>query len=60
VNDLDLAIVDRAGRRHEILDRSNNHEQLTLSLPAGLYYIEVKAANVPVPQQSYALIVSAD
>ncbi len=59
VNDLDLAIVDASGRRHEILDRVNNNEHLQLLLPAGTYRIEVRGENVPISKQSYALVVSA-
>lgn len=60
VNDLDLAVIDSQGRRQEILDRTNNHEHLSISLSPGTYQIEVRGANVPMSKQGYALIVSAD
>ena len=59
VNDLDLAIVEASGRRHELSDRINNNEHLAVSLPAGTYQIEVRGVNVPISKQAYALIVSA-
>lgn len=60
VNDLDLAVIDSQGRRQEILDRTNNHEHLSISLSPGTYQIEVRGENVPMSKQGYALIVSAD
>ncbi len=60
VNDLDIAVIDSQGRRQEILDRTNNHEHLAISLSPGTYQIEVRGANVPMSKQGYALIVSAD
>ncbi len=58
VNDLDIAVIDRAGRRIEVLDRKNNFEHLEVELPAGGYQIEVRGFNVPIGKQPYALIVS--
>lgn len=58
VNDLDIAVLDRSGRRIEVLDRKNNFEHLEAELPAGMYQIEVRGYNVPLGKQPYALIVS--
>ncbi len=59
VNDLDLAIIDSTGKRYEIGDHTNNNEHVAVQLPAGIYQIEVRGANVPITKQPYALVVSA-
>ncbi len=62
VNDLDLVLVDQAGREIKNLnDHINNHELIEMNLPAGQYQIEVRAGRVPQPRQggqSFALVYS--
>lgn len=63
VNDLDLAVVDPAGRRLypnglTAPDRVNNVEQVTIAATqAGTYRVEVTAASVPMGPQRFALVV---
>jgi hypothetical protein len=67
VNDLDLCLVDAAGRRtwgnhppgeEGRPDRVNTVEVIAVGdLPAGSYVLEVAGANVPEAPQPYALAV---
>jgi hypothetical protein len=60
VNDLDLSLVSVSGPRIDRQDRANNHEFMSLQVNPGDYRIEVRGANVPMGQQPYALIVTAE
>ncbi len=62
VNDLDLKVIDPAGKEITLADRVNNTEMLELSgLAAGDYRIIVKGVNVPQGKggrQPYALVAT--
>ncbi len=60
VNDLDLSLVSVSGPRVDRQDRANNHEFMSLQVNPGDYRLEVRGANVPMGQQPYALIVTAE
>jgi subtilisin family serine protease len=62
VNDLDLVVVDAAGKETALNDRLNNTEMVETAVAAGKLEIRVKATYVPqglvAGKQPYALIVS--
>lgn len=61
VNDLDLAIVDAAGKETSLKDRVNNSEMLEVEVTSGDYEVRVKGVNVPQGlkgKQPYALVLS--
>lgn len=64
VNDLDLTVFDPSGvvyrgNNAAAGDRTNNVEGVIISNPAvGLYSVQVRAYNVPIASQPYALVVS--
>jgi subtilisin family serine protease len=64
VNDLDLVVTGPGGTHYpgnDVVsgDRTNNVEGVVISNPPpGLYTVEVRAFNVPVGSQTYALAVS--
>jgi hypothetical protein len=53
-------LVSVSGPRVDRQDRANNHEFMSLQVNPGDYRLEVRGANVPMGQQPYALIVTAE
>lgn len=62
VNDLDLTIVDGAGKEITLGDRVNNSEMIEGPVEAGAYEVRVRGFNVPAGpkagKQPYALVLS--
>lgn len=64
VNDLDLVLVDPAGRETSINDHLNNSEMIEAAVDAGNYTVKVVGGSVPQGpasgKQPYALVLSVN
>ena len=64
VNDLDLVLVDGAGKEMTLNDHINNNEMIETAVVPGNYEIRVKGFSVPqgisAGKQPYALVISAN